>query len=338
MKLLFATRYKRHSFKKMYFYISTFFLLFTTGCHNSTHLRTQKILDENESIFSLSASMPIGGPESYFYAQNTTDYGSSRDHDNNDQAFYLSSGIAGLRIETSYLKRTNFGELGIFGGAGPTKEEFAFIFGGDFINYDHKQKYKRGLKIEINKSPYVSTIHSVQSIKSVITKKKPIYWGIHTLLSNGLIRTDAGSASSFNFRSFGYGLTCGIERIVSKSFSIQVQLDVSNVFNTLTPNEGFLVYEDNKPMISGGLGFNFLNSKAPVHNLFEPYKKLIFRQAKIYQEEVINLKNKNLLSNKNLEPDEKEKPVLIKYNPETGEEIHQPNPIRYNPETGERIN
>lgn len=171
MKLLFATRYKRHSFKKMYFYISTFFLLFTTGCHNSTHLRTQKILDENESIFSLSASMPIGGPESYFYEQNTTDYGFSRDHDNNDPSFYLSSGIAGLRIETSYLKRTNFGELGIFGGAGPTQEEFAFIFGGDFINYDHKQKYKRGLKIEINKSPYVSTIHSVQSIKSVITKK-----------------------------------------------------------------------------------------------------------------------------------------------------------------------
>ena len=155
----------------MYFYISTFFLLFNTGCHNSTHLRTQKILDENESIFSLSASMPIGGPESCFYEQNTTDYGFSRDHDNNDPSFYLSSGIAGLRIETSYLKRTNFGELGIFGGAGPAQEEFAFVFGGDFINYDHKQKYKRGLKIEINKSPYGSTIHSVQSIKSVITKK-----------------------------------------------------------------------------------------------------------------------------------------------------------------------
>ena len=69
-------------------------------------------------------------------------------------------------------------------------------------------------------------------------------------------------SSSFNFRSFGYGLTCGIEIIVSKSFSIQVQLDVSNVFNTLTPNEGFLVYEDNKPMISGGIGFNFLNSNS----------------------------------------------------------------------------
>ena len=36
-------------------------LLLTFGCHNNTHLRTQKILEKKESVISVSGVLPIGG-------------------------------------------------------------------------------------------------------------------------------------------------------------------------------------------------------------------------------------------------------------------------------------
>ena len=42
------------------------------GCHNNAHLRTQKLLEKDESVISLSGVLPMGGvSEAYDYDDET---------------------------------------------------------------------------------------------------------------------------------------------------------------------------------------------------------------------------------------------------------------------------
>ena len=54
---------------KIAFISGDFFLV---SCHNNAHLMTQKLLEKDESVISLSGVLPIGGvSESYRYSDET---------------------------------------------------------------------------------------------------------------------------------------------------------------------------------------------------------------------------------------------------------------------------
>ena len=143
-------------------------IFFLVGCHNNAHLRTQKLLEKDESVISLSGVLPMGGvSEAYDYDDET--------------------GIVAMRSEVSYLKGFGDYELGPYAGFGfGNFDSPGFVLGFDYRKYTKtKNPYKLGAQFELNLSNSGSVVHIKPSITSAVTDQKPNYYGIHGLLYSG---------------------------------------------------------------------------------------------------------------------------------------------------------
>ena len=150
---------------KIAFISGAFFLV---SCHNNAHLRTQKLLEKDESVISLSGVLPMGGvSESYDYDDET--------------------GIVAMRGEVSYLKGFGDYELGPYAGFGfGNFDSPGLVFGFDYRKYTKTNNpYKLGAQFELNLSNSGNVIHIKPSITSAVTDQKPNYYGIHGLLYSG---------------------------------------------------------------------------------------------------------------------------------------------------------
>ena len=86
-------------------------LLLFSACHNNAHIRTQRPLQPNEKVISLSTVLPLGG------ASNNTKFYYERQR--NEALIYL--GVVAPRIITSSLTGSAQSEVGFYGGLGLTQ-------------------------------------------------------------------------------------------------------------------------------------------------------------------------------------------------------------------------
>jgi len=305
-------------------------LLFSIGCHNASHLRTQKVLDEYETVVSIGSTLNVGG-----------------DIDANKYHSIKESNNFGGRSEISYLRGTGSSELGPYLGVGMTMMDFGVIAGFDYRTYSRlhsSNPLKVGGQVEINYTPVGETIGSTIVFRPTITTStnniRKYYYGIHGIIAEGMnlkqrvyyignnTNEEGGSVAKYDVRSIGFGISLGLETKVFRKFNIQVQLDLSNVTNNfkssflypsnVLPDSGMmsndylepgsLDYTNAYPFIGISMGTNFFKIKKPKKKGTSPYPI----------------------------PQRKRK-----FDPKTGKEIQKtidPKDIIYDPETGEKIN
>ena len=292
-------------------------LLLIFGCHNNAHIRTQKILEKEESVLSVSGVLPIGGIDDRY----------SIDDEN---------GVLGMRGELSYIKGFSSYELGPYAGFGLSDlDDPGFILGFDYKNYlniSSSRPIKFGAQFELNSSVYGKTFHIKPSLITVTSRQKAGYFGIHGLLYNGSLKH--WNSSLYSFSSLGFGFTIGTEHISSK-LSIQAQADLSMVNNAFRTegNSNFLYYDDGYHYDPGndfyllvGLsaGVNFFKVPKIRNKLFEP----------------MPVPNYKEVETKNIHYDPNTGKVISpganKFDPETGELLSFQTEI-FDPNTGEKI-
>ena len=291
---------------KITFITGVFFLV---GCHNNAHLRTQKLLEKDESVISLSGVLPIGGvSESYDYDDET--------------------GIVAMRSEVSYLKGFGDYELGPYAGFGfGNFDSPGFVLGFDYRKYTKtKNPHKLGAQFELNFSNAGTLVHIKPSITSAITDQKPNYYGIHGLLYSGELNNrryyyNNSENITYGFSSLGFGLTFGSEYVFSK-LSLQSQVDLSMVKNTFNvpkpPNYDYYMYDDEYRYADPGDEYYLLVGISLGANLFNTSKI----SSKASAPMPVPIKSKN---SKNVE----------KFDPDTGLKLHGNN-SQFDPETGEK--
>ena len=291
-------------------------LLLTFGCHNNSHLRTQKILEKEESVISVSGVLPIGG----------IDDGYNIDDEN---------GILGMRGELSYIKGFGNYELGPYAGFGSSDfDDFGFILGFDYksyLNIHSNYPAKVGAQFELNFSEYGQIFHIKPSLITVTNQQKAGYFGIHGLLYNGSLKL--WNPSPYNYSSLGFGFTIGTEYISSK-LSIQAQTDLSIVNNAFRIGGGsnFLYYDDynydpgdNYYLLVGlSAGVNFFNAPEVGNKLFKPMPVPNYKKVK----------TKDIHYDPNT--GEAVSPGATKFDPNTGELLSSHTEI-FDPNTGEKI-
>ena len=291
-------------------------LLLTFGCHNNAHLRTQKILEKEESVISVSGVLPIGG----------IDDGYNIDDEN---------GILGMRGELSYIKGFGNYELGPYAGFGLSDfDDFGFILGFDYksyLNIHSSYPAKIGAQFELNFSEYGQIFHIKPSLITVTNQQKAGYFGIHGLLYNGSLKL--WNPSPYNYSSLGFGFTIGTEYISSK-LSIQAQTDLSIVNNAFRIGGGsnFLYYDDynydpgdNYYLLVGlSAGVNFFNAPEVGNKLFKPMPVPNYKKVK----------TKDIHYDPNT--GEAVSPGATKFDPNTGELLSSHTEI-FDPNTGEKI-
>ena len=291
-------------------------LLLTFGCHNNAHLRTQKILEKEESVISVSGVLPIGG----------IDDGYNIDDEN---------GILGMRGELSYIKGFGNYELGPYAGFGLSDfDDFGFILGFDYksyLNIHSSYPAKIGAQFELNFSEYGQIFHIKPSLITVTNQQKAGYFGIHGLLYNGSLKL--WNPSPYNYSSLGFGFTIGTEYISSK-LSIQAQTDLSIVNNAFRIGGGsnFLYYDDynydpgdNYYLLVGlSAGVNFFNAPEVGNKLFKPMPVPNYKKVKTKDIHYDPNTGKVLSSGANI------------FDPKTGELLSSQAEI-FDPNTGEKI-
>ena len=317
-----------HNFQSAILFI-LIFLIF--GCHNASHLRTQKILEEDETSISIGFITNLGGDTDAYK------YHSIKESNN-----------FGGRAEISYLKGSGNSEFGPYAGFGMTAMDFGIIGGFDYRTYSRLYSInplKVGAQIEINYTPMGATSGSTVVLRPSITtatnNKKKYYYGIHGLIAEGMnvsheasyidgnLNKEESAIINYDISSVGVGISLGLETQIFKKYNIQIQLDFSNVTNSFKssflypsnaiPNvdmmsndvleTGPLDYINSYPFVGLSIGTNFFKVK--------------------------KLSNKRTTT-PYLIPEEKRR-----YDPKTGEEIQKqnnPKKIIYDAETGEIIN
>ena len=297
-------------------FILSGWILVLIGCHNNAHLRTQKIIEKEESVLSVSGVLPIGG----------IDDGYNIDDEN---------GILGMRGEMSYIKGFGDYELGPYVGFGLSDlDDPGFILGFDYkkyLNISSSRPIKLGAQFELNSSVYGKNFHIKPSLNTVTNQQKAGYFGIHGLLYNGSLKL--WNSSLYNYSSLGFGLTLGTEYISSK-LSIQAQADFSMVNNAfrIEGDSNFLYYDDYgyDPgddyylLVGLSAGVNFFNAPEFGNKLFEPMPVPNYK----------NGKTKDI----HYDPNTGEAISLgvNKFDPETGELLSSQAEI-FDPNTGEKI-
>ena len=278
-------------------FIMSGWILVFIGCHNNAHLRTQKILEKEESVLSVSGVLPIGGIDDRY----------SIDDEN---------GILGIRGELSYIKGFGNYELGPYAGFGLSDlDDPGFILGFDYKNYlniSSSRPIKFGAQFELNFSEYGQIFHIKPSLITVTNQKKAGYFGIHGLLYNGSLKFM--NSSLYNYSSLGFGFTIGAEYISSK-LSIQAQTDLSMVNNAfrIEGDSNFLYDDDYDPgdnyylLVGLSAGVNFFKAPEVGNKFFEPMPVPIYKKVKTKD---------------------------IHYDPNTGEAISS-GPTKFDPNTGE---
>ena len=279
------------------------------GCHNNAHLRTQKLLEKDESVISLSGVLPMGGvSESYDYNDET--------------------GIVAMRGEVSYLKGFGDYELGPYAGFGfGNFDSPGLVFGFDYRKYTKTNNpYKLGAQFELNLSNSGSVIHIKPSAISAVTDQKPNYYGIHGLLYSGELNNRDyyynDEDITYGFSSLGFGLTFGSEYVFSK-LSLQSQVDLSIVKNTFNvpkpPNYDYYMYDDEYRYADPGDEYYLLVGISLGANLFNTSKI----SSKASAPMPLPIKSKN---SKKME----------KFDPDTGSKLNGNN-SQFDPETGEKL-
>ena len=318
----------------MYNFQSTilFILMFLIyGCHNASHIRTQKILEEDETVISIGVITNLGGDTDAYK------YHSIRESNN-----------FGGRAEVSYLKGSGNSEFGPYAGFGMAPMDFGIIGGFDYRTYSglyNNNPLKVGGQIEINYTPAGSTSGSTIVLKPSITsttdKQRRYYYGIHGLIAEGMnlsheasyfdinLNQEVGSIINYQISSVGGGISFGLETQVFKKYIIQIQLDFSSITNSfkssfLYPSSA-IPYDDmmtNDVLETGSL--DYINSY--------PFIGLSIGTNFFKMKKISNTRT----TTPYLIPDEKRK-----YDPKTGEELPNKNSskkIIYDAETGEIIN
>lgn len=304
---------------KIAFISGSFFLV---SCHNNAHLRTQKLLEKDESVISLSGVLPMGGvSESYDYDDKT--------------------GIIGVRSEFSYLKGFGDSELGPYAGLGAhIFYGSGFVLGFDYRKYTKTNNpYKLGAQFELNFNRSGNLIHIKPSITSAITNQKPNYYGIHGLIYSGELNDSYGFPNrvdfTYGFSSLGFGLTFGSEYPFSK-LSLQSQVDLSMVKNTFNvprlPNYDYDRRldryadpgDDYYILVGISLGANIFNTSKISSKASAPMP--------------IPIKSKNSKKMEKFDPNTglKLQGNNSQFVPETGEKLSNPG-LNYDPNTGNVI-
>ena len=225
-------------------------ILFVFGCHNASHIRTQKILLEDETAISIGFITNLGGDTDAYK------FHSIRESNN-----------FGGRAEISYLKGSGHSEFGPYVGFGMTTMDFGIIGGFDYRTYSglyRNNPLKVGGQIEINYTPLGSTTGSTivlkPSITSTTNKQKKYYFGVHGLFAEGInlshgasyfdsnSNQEAGSIINYNVSSVGAGISFGLEKQVFRKYIVQIQLDFSTVKNSFKSSflypPGAIPYDD----------------------------------------------------------------------------------------------
>ena len=319
-----------YTYFKLIFFCTIFFII---GCHNNSHLRTQRALNKSDNVISASTVVNLGG-----------------NYDPNNILGY--SELAGGRIEASYLIGTGGSEIGPYIGFGIGLENFITVLGFDFRKYTRYQNSlydkKIGAQIEANFSRHGTVFHFRPSFSTITNKQKKMYWGVQGMIAlgsslltevwwyenDGSISTpfeeedlwylnDANSEITYDFFSSGFGLSSGYEFNVAnfrflkkKNISFQFQIDISlitNIYHTdfKYPEDALIDPAVSKQsLVVDGLGYKTglfpLFGLSFGTNLFKPHYS---RKESL-------------------------KPLPIPQ----GQEKKSQNKIFYDPETGEKIN
>ena len=285
-----------------------------TACYNNAHLRTQKILEPGEMVYSASGILAVSGDDIY-------------------------TGISGLRGEVSMLAGYETGEKGPYGGVG-LGDGISYIAGYEYKKYmrlDTDLPFKLGIQGELNLTPgneynfkNATVLHLRPSYTTTTAKGRNYYGGIHGLLAVGSWKRQFFQPPGFpgdsnnndelgttRFSSVGAGVTVGSEYLFQSS-SLQLQVDVSMVQNT--KDEGIIRSREPAPMVSGSAGINFFKPAPQPEVPSEPYPiPYYYQEDEEYEDETES------------EPD-------VLFDPETGEPIDPDEDIEFDPETGEPIN
>ena len=285
-----------------------------TACYNNAHLRTQKILEPGEMVYSASGILAVSGDDIY-------------------------TGISGLRGEVSMLAGYETGEKGPYGGVG-LGDGISYIAGYEYKKYmrlDTDLPFKLGIQGELNLTPgneynfkNATVLHLRPSYTTTTAKGRNYYGGIHGLLAVGSWKRQFFQPPGFpgdsnnndelgttRFSSVGAGVTVGSEYLFQSS-SLQLQVDVSMVQNT--KDEGIIRSREPAPMVSGSAGINFFKPAPQPEVPSEPYPiPYYYQEDEEYGDETES------------EPD-------VLFDPETGEPIDPDEDIEFDPETGEPIN
>lgn len=284
-----------------------------TACYNNAHLRTQKILEPGEMVYSASGILAVSGDDIY-------------------------TGISGLRGEVSMLAGYETGEKGPYGGVG-LGDGISYIAGYEYKKYmrlDTDLPFKLGIQGELNLTPgneynfkNATVLHLRPSYTTTTAKGRNYYGGIHGLLAVGSWKRQFFQPPGFpgdsnnndelgttRFSSVGAGVTVGSEYLFQSS-SLQLQVDVSMVQNT--KDEGIIRSREPAPMVSGSAGINFFKPAPQPEVPSEPYPiPYYYQEDEEYEDETES------------EPD-------VLFDPETGEPIDLDEDIEFDPETGEPI-
>lgn len=204
-----------HNFQSAILFILIFLIL---ACHNASHIRTQKILEQDETAISIGVITNLGGDTDAYK------FHSIRESNN-----------FGGRAEISYLKGSGNSEFGPYAGFGMTTMDFGIIGGFDYRTYSglySNNPLKVGGQIEINYIPIGvatgSTIVLKPSIISTTNKQRKYYYGIHGLIAAGTnlsheasyfdtnLNQEAGSFINYHISSVGGGISFGLETQVLK--------------------------------------------------------------------------------------------------------------------------
>ena len=325
-------------------FLSSFFIFFLFGCYNNSHIRTQRVLQENEKVFSVSGSYNALG----IVDERIINKGSG----------FSGAGIrpyvpvAAIRAEISVLEGFKHGELGYSIGGGVNAmvdQDLIGLIGVEYnkyLQYRRERPLKAGMSLELNRtSSGLFTLHSIQSFKTTTTKKAPFFVGFHTLFSKTNIKESHRSyAKSTNdyylWNSYpvvdevtydqttrGFGVSSGIERFFVDA-SLMLQFDVSFVKNSINNLK--------EPFVVGGIGLEREASwswppivSASLALNFSP---------KSFKKIYISKKKDSVKSQAFQDWEILKKPQIIEFDPETGERIEKKTTdVMFDPETGEII-
>lgn len=337
-------------------FLITLLLLGMTACHNNAHLRTQKILEHGEKVYSMSAILAVTG-DTYNGDINKT-------------------GISGFRGEISMLTGNETNEKGLYAGIGMFGAGgLDLIVGYEYKKYtklDMASPWKLGVQMELNITTGDrfeegfrggTVLHLRPSYTSTTAKERPIYAGVHGLFAMGNLKdfiyweytiydydySYGNEPVSYQFTSIGAGLTAGLEYFFRTS-SLQFQVDVSLVQNAFhsddyppdinTDNLDWYSWSDNDPvqkptiMITGSAGINFFKSlPKPIHPS-KPYPLPYYYEEEIYEQEVEPKPELQFDPETGLPLEDEPVP---QFDPETGEHIESDKEIKFDPESEELI-
>ena len=269
--------------KKRFLFLLCF--SFFIGCYNNAHIQTQKELKKGESSTNFSVIVPVY---------------------NSDERF--ETWIAAQRIEFSHLKGYKHFELGYYGGIGNNIDWgfFPWALGGFVwrknINNDFlplkmglHSEYGQFIESEDEQRKY-SGFQIRSSVTTITNSKKRDYFGVHGLLSNSRRTEDrwyyerGNIVEQRNCNTYGFGLTGGWE-MFSKSFSVQMQLDISMIKNAWED----VTWRDSKPetrytlspLVSLSAGINFFNPIRKTNQAFIPLPNVELNAIAIDDDELV---------------------------------------------------